>query len=164
MGNKKMKAVKNDEIKKTRIIIASDDSDSEDDEPNKESTCFEPAEKKATDSTLIYGKEIQLQAAHGQLQLNEKRREMKLRKLRNTLLNVKREKEDRSLATLNNIINNSNSTNFTSHDACVPLHQAASSTTTTIQRIPQPPQQTIAATATATIHTTSLSMYMIQQL
>jgi hypothetical protein len=118
MGNKKMKAVKNDEIKKTRIIIASDDSDSEDDEPNKESTCFEPAEKKATDSTLIYGKEIQLQAAHGQLQLNEKRREMKLRKLRNTLLNVKREKEDRSLATLNNIINNSNSTNFTSHDAC----------------------------------------------
>ncbi len=58
MGNKKMKAVENDEIKKMRIFIADDDSDSEDDEHNKESTCLERAEKKATDSTLIYGQEI----------------------------------------------------------------------------------------------------------
>ena len=117
MGNKKMKAFENDEIKKTRIFIADDDSDSKGDEHNKESTCLECAEKKAPDSTLIYGSKIQLQAAHGRLQLDETRREMKLHKLRNTLLNVKRDKEDRSLATLNNILNNSNNTNFTSHDA-----------------------------------------------
>jgi hypothetical protein len=117
MGNKKMKAVENDEIKKRRIFIADDDSDSKNDEHNKESTCLERAEKKATGSTLIYGKEIQLQAAHGRLQLDGKRCEMKLCKLRNALLNVKRDKEDRSLATLNNIMNNSNNTNFTIHDA-----------------------------------------------
>ena len=48
--------------------------------------------------------------------LDERRHALKLRKSYNTLLNVKRDKEDRSRVTLNNIMKTSNNINFTSHD------------------------------------------------
>jgi hypothetical protein len=74
MGNKKMKAIENDELQKKRIFINEEDLDSKDKEENKGLTCLECTEMKAMDDTLINGKEVQLQVSDGQRQLNETRR------------------------------------------------------------------------------------------
>ena len=41
MGNKRMKAIKNDELQKKRIFTDEEDSESEDEEENKGLTCLE---------------------------------------------------------------------------------------------------------------------------
>jgi hypothetical protein len=66
-GNSNLNALENDEKKKSRRFIAeeSDESDCEDvDEDNKPS-CLERAEMKATDDTLINGKEIHSKVTDG---------------------------------------------------------------------------------------------------
>jgi hypothetical protein len=120
MGNKKMQAIENDELQKKRIFIDEEDSESEDKEENKGLTCLGQAEMKATDESLINGKEIQLQVSGGQHQLHELRRAEKHQQIHNALLELKRVKEIRSsqaiLNTNNNNMNNSNNTNSKSHD------------------------------------------------
>ena len=75
---------------------------------------------KATDDTLINGKEIQLQVSNGQRQLDELRHVEKRQNCHNALIEVKRDKEIRSSHSIlnrnNNNMNNSNNTNSTSHD------------------------------------------------
>ncbi len=95
--------------------------DSTDDEENKGLTCLECAEMKATDNTLINGKEIQLQVSDGYRQLDELKRAEKPQKCHNALLEVKRDKEIRPASAISNSNNdimnkNSNNTKSTSHD------------------------------------------------
>ncbi len=49
LGNKKMKAIENNEIEKKGIFIAEKDFDSKDEEENEGLTCLEHAEMKAAD-------------------------------------------------------------------------------------------------------------------
>ena len=81
IGNKKISAIEDDEIKKSRFFIEEENSDSEDEEENTGSTCLERAEMKATDDALINGKEIQLQVSVCQRLLDEKRRAEKKQKM-----------------------------------------------------------------------------------
>jgi hypothetical protein len=53
-----MKAIENEELQKKRIFIDEEDLDSKDEEENKGLTCLECTEMKATDDTLINGKEF----------------------------------------------------------------------------------------------------------
>jgi hypothetical protein len=126
IGNKKISAIEDDEIKKSRFFIEEENSDSEDEEENTGSTCLERAEMKATDDALINGKEIQLQVSVCQRLLDEKRRAEKKQKCRNALIDLKRDKDIRSAHSISNsnnsTMNNTNNTTNTSHD---------SSTTTT---------------------------------
>jgi hypothetical protein len=81
---------------------------------------LERAEMKAMNDNLISGKEIQLQVADGQPQLNETRCAEKLQKHRDALLKVKRDTEIRLACAIsnsnNNIMKNSNNASFTSHN------------------------------------------------
>jgi hypothetical protein len=81
---------------------------------------LECAEMKATDDTLINGKEIQLQVSDGQRQLDETRCAEKRQKCHNALLEVKKRDNEirpaRSISNRNNNMNNNNNTNSTSHD------------------------------------------------
>jgi len=126
IGNKKISAFKDDEIKKSRFFIEEENSDSEDEEENTGSTCLERAEMKATDDALINGKEIQLHISDCQRLLDEKRRAEEKQKCRNALINLKRDNDIRSAHSISNsnnsTMNNTNNTTNTSHD---------SSTTTT---------------------------------
>jgi hypothetical protein len=58
MGNKKMKAIENNELQRKRIFIDEEDLDRKEEEENKGLTCLECAEMKAMDDSLINGKEI----------------------------------------------------------------------------------------------------------
>jgi hypothetical protein len=49
MGNKKMKAIENNELQKKRIFIDEEDSESEVEEENKGLTCLGQAEMKDSD-------------------------------------------------------------------------------------------------------------------
>ncbi len=69
-------------------------------------TCLGRAEMKATDDTLINGKEIQLQVSGGQHQVHELRRAGTQQKIHNALLELKRVKEIRSSQAILNSDNN----------------------------------------------------------
>ena len=125
IGNKKISAIEDDEIKKSRFFIDEENSDSDDEKEYMGSTCLERAEMKATDDALINGKEIQLRVSDCQRLLDEKRRSEKRQKCHNALINLKRDKDirsSRSISNSNNSTMNSNNITSTSHD---------SSTTTT---------------------------------
>ncbi len=79
-GNSNLIALKKDETKKSRIFIEeeSDESKSKDLDEDEKPSWLEHAEMKAMDDNLINSKEIQLQVADGQCQLDETRRAEKL--------------------------------------------------------------------------------------
>jgi hypothetical protein len=121
-GNSNLNAFKKDEMKKLRRFIEeeSDESKCKDVDEDEKPLWLKRAEMKAMDDTLINGKEIQLQVAEGQRQLNEMRCAEKWQKHHDALLKVRRDNEIRSACAIsnsnNNIMNNSNNTNSTSHD------------------------------------------------
>ncbi len=82
-GNSNLNVLKKDETKKLRRFIEeeSDESKCEDVDEDEKQSWLESAEMKAIDDTLINGKEIKLQVAEGQCQLNEMRREEKWQKV-----------------------------------------------------------------------------------
>ncbi len=111
---------KKDETKKLRRFIEeeSDEGECEDVDEDEKPSWLEHSEMKATNDTLINGKEIHLKVTDGQCQLNETRCAEKLQKHRDAFLKVRRDKEIRSACAIsnsnNNIMNNSNNTTTTS--------------------------------------------------
>jgi len=112
--------LENDETKKSRRFIGeeSDESDCEDVDEDDKPSCLERAEMKATDDTLINGKEIHLKVTDGQRQLDLTRRAEKLQNHQRALLEVRRDKEIKSARAIsnsnNNITTNSKNTTTTS--------------------------------------------------
>ncbi len=143
IGNSNLNALKKDEMKKSRRFIEeeSDESKCKDVDEDEKPLWLDHAEMKTTDDTLISGKEIQLQVAEGQCQLNETRSADKWQKCHDALLKVRRDKEIKLACAIsnsnNNIMNNSNNTNSTSHD---------NSTTTTSSNVNNSNNSTITTT------------------
>ncbi len=166
-GNSNLNALKKDETKNSRRFIEeeSDESKCKDVDEDEKPLWLKHAEMKATDDTWINGREIQLQVAEGQCQLDETRRAEKWQKHHDALLKVRRDKEIWSACAIlnsnNNIMNNSNNTNSTSH---------VNSITTTSSNVNNNNNLTIttttstnnSGTVTATILTTSISTYLMQ--
>jgi len=90
-GNSNLNALENDETKKSRTFIEeeSDESDCEDVDEDDKPSCLEQAEMKATDDTLINGKEIHLKVTDSQRQLDLTRRAEKLQNYQRALLEVR---------------------------------------------------------------------------
>ncbi len=90
---------------------------------------------KATDDTLINGKEIHLKVTDGQCQLNVMKLEEKLQKRRDALLELRRDKEIKSACVIlnsnNNIMNNSNNTTTTSSNVNNSNNSTITTTTST---------------------------------
>jgi hypothetical protein len=142
-GNSNLNALKKDERKKSRRFIEeeSDESKCEDVDEDEKPSWLKHANMKAMDDTLINGKEIQLQVAEGQCQLNETRCAEKWQKRHDALLDLRRDKEIMSTCAISNsnhnIMNNSNNTNSLSHD---------NSTTTTSSNVNNSNNSTITTT------------------
>jgi hypothetical protein len=145
-------------MKKLRRFIEeeSDESKCKDVDEDEKPSWLERAEMKATNKTLINGKEIHLKVTDGQHQLDETRHAEKLQKRCDALLKVRRDKEIRSACAIlnskNNIMNNRNNTTTTSSN----VDNSNNSTS-----LP-PPQQTTVVTVIATTLTTSISTYLMQ--
>jgi hypothetical protein len=90
---------------------------------------------KATDDTLINGKEIHLRVTDGQRQLDVMRLEEKLQKRRDSLLELRIDKEIKSACAIsnsnNNIMNNSNNTTTTSSSVSNSNNSTITTTTST---------------------------------
>jgi hypothetical protein len=131
--NSNLNALEKDETKKSRRFIEeeSDESECEDVDEDEKPLWLERAEMKATDDTLINGKEIHLKVTDGQRQLDVTRLEEKSQKHRDALLELRRDKEIKSACAIsnsnNNIMNNSNNTTMTSSN----INNSNNSTITT---------------------------------
>jgi hypothetical protein len=136
-GNSNLNALKKDETKKLRRLIEeeSDESEWEDVDKDEKPSWLEHAEMKATDDTLINGKEIHLKVTDGQRQLNVTGREEKLQKGCDALLELRRDKEIKLacafLNSNNNIMNNSNNTTTTSSNVNNSNNSRITTTTST---------------------------------
>jgi hypothetical protein len=136
-GNFNLNALEKDETKKSRRFIEeeSDESDCEDVDDVEKPSWLERAEMKATDNTLINGKEIHLKVTDGQRQLNVTRRAEKSQKRRDALLEVRRDKDIKLACAIsnsnNNIMNNSNNTTTTSSNVSNSNNSTITTTTST---------------------------------
>jgi len=136
-GNSHLNALEKDETKKARRFIEeeSDESEGEDVDDVEKPSWLERAEMKATDDTLINGKEIHLRVTDGQRQLDVMRLEEKLQKRRDALLELRRDKEIKSACAIsnsnNNIMNNSNNTTTTSSSVSNSNNSTITTTTST---------------------------------
>jgi hypothetical protein len=136
-GNSHLNALEKDETKKARRFIEeeSDESEGEDVDDVEKPSWLERAEMKATDDTLINGKEIHLRVTDGQRQLDVMRLEEKLQKRRDSLLELRIDKEIKSACAIsnsnNNIMNNSNNTTTTSSSVSNSNNATITTTTST---------------------------------
>ena len=136
-GNSNLNALENDETNKSRRFIAeeSDESDCEDVDEDYKPSCLKRAEMKATDDTLINGKEIHSKVTDGRHQLDLMRHSEKSQNLQHALLEVRRDKENKLARAIsnsnNNITNNSNNTTTTSSNVNNSNNSTITTTTST---------------------------------
>jgi len=136
-GNSNLNVLENDETKKSRRFIEeeSGESDCEDVDEDDKPSCLEQAEMKATDDTLINGKEIHLKVTDSQRQLDLTRRAEKLQNYQRALLEVRQDKEIKSARAIsnsnNNITTNSNNTTTTSSNVNNSNNSTITTTTST---------------------------------
>ena len=136
-GNSNLNALEKDETKKPRRFIEKelDESECEDVDEDDKPSWLERAEMKATDDTLINGKEIHLKVTDGQRQLDVTRRAEKSQKRRDALLEVRRDKKIKLACAIsnsnNNIMNNSNYTSTASRNVNNSNNSRITTTTST---------------------------------